>query len=201
MTAAVVDEVEVPSPEVVDLVLRAQSGDIEAFGELYYLHVGEVYGYVIRRVPTREAAEDLTSEVFLRAMRAIGDFQWQGRLFRAWLCTIARNLITDRWRSPRSRRDLLVSEMPDASALAVWMSVPYADPRDATDVADTARAVRAALIQITADQRECLYFRYFADLSIQDTAVMMLRSPQAIRQLTVRALKALAAWLPEGLDS
>lgn len=201
MTAAVVDEVEVPSPEVVDLVLRAQDGDVAAFGRLYDLHVNDVYGYVVRRVHNRQTAEDMTAEVFLRAMRSIATFRWQGRLFRAWLCTIARNLIADTWRSPRGRRELLVSAMQYASPLDVWLSAPCADPHDQMEAADTARAVREAIRELTPDQRECLYHRYFADLSARETATLMGRSPQAVVQLTVRALKALAARLPEGLDS
>src|SRR4051794_3775262 len=76
-----------------DLVLRARSGETEAFGALYDHYVDLVYRYIYYRVGTHALAEDLTSETFLRALRRINMFTWQGKDFGAWLVTIARNLI------------------------------------------------------------------------------------------------------------
>ena len=80
-----------PTDEVRDLVDRAQSGDADAFGDLYDRYVPLIYRYIYYRVGSVAVAEDLTSETFLRALRRLASFTWQGRDLGAWLVTIARN--------------------------------------------------------------------------------------------------------------
>ncbi|MGW4874337.1 sigma factor, partial [Streptomyces chartreusis] len=79
--------------EIGELVERAQAGEADAFGRLYDQYSDTVYRYIYYRVGGKATAEDLTSETFLRALRRIGTFTWQGRDFGAWLVTIARNLV------------------------------------------------------------------------------------------------------------
>ncbi len=80
---------------MMELVERAQAGEAEAFGRLYDQYSDTVYRYIYYRVGGKATAEDLTSETFLRALRRISTFTWQGRDFGAWLVTIARNLVAD----------------------------------------------------------------------------------------------------------
>src|SRR5688572_14064950 len=61
-----------------DLVDEARGGDGDAFGQLYDRYVDGVYRYVYYRVGSAQLAEDLVSETFLRALRRIGEFRWQG---------------------------------------------------------------------------------------------------------------------------
>ena len=93
------------------LVLRARDGDAEAFGSLYDHYVELVYRYVYYRVGTHQLAEDITSETFLRALRRICDFHWQGKDFGAWLVTIARNLVADHFKSGRYRLEVCTAEL------------------------------------------------------------------------------------------
>src|SRR6478609_5654109 len=95
------------------LVLRAKTGDADAFGTLYDRYLDLVYRYIYFRVGSHPLAEDLTSETFLRALRRIADFTWQGRDFGAWLVTIARNLITDHFKSGRYRLEVSTAEVID----------------------------------------------------------------------------------------
>jgi len=82
---------------VADLVRRAQDGDADAFGSLYDRYAEGIYRFCYHRTTSVALAEDLTSETFFRALRAISTFRWQGRDFGAWLTTIARNLVTDHY--------------------------------------------------------------------------------------------------------
>src|SRR5215212_11691830 len=75
------------SADVVDLVARAQAGDSDAFGMLYDRYVDVVYRYVYYRVNNQSLCEDVVSDTFLRALRRITSFTWQGRDFGAWLVT------------------------------------------------------------------------------------------------------------------
>lgn len=96
-------------------VSRAQHGDREAFGSIYAAYVDVVYRYVYYRVGGRTTAEDLTSEVFVRALLRIGTFTWQERDLGAWLVTIARNLVADHFKSARFRLEVTTGEMIDAN--------------------------------------------------------------------------------------
>ena len=75
------------------LVTLAQQGDGEAFGQIYDRYVDAVYRYLYYRVGSAPLAEDLTSETFVRALRRIDSFHWQGKDIGAWFVTIARNLV------------------------------------------------------------------------------------------------------------
>lgn len=103
------------SARMMDLVERAQAGEAEAFGRLYDQYSDTVYRYIYYRVGGKATAEDLTSETFLRALRRIGTFTWQGRDFGAWLVTIARNLVADHFKSSRFRLEVTTGEMLDAN--------------------------------------------------------------------------------------
>nr|MDT0665336.1 sigma factor [Micromonospora sp. DSM 115978] len=92
-----------PRPEVAELVRRSQDGENEAFGLLYDRYADVVFRYVVYRVGNVSVAEDIVSETFLRALRRIGTFTWQGTDIGAWFVTIARNLIVDYSRSSRVR--------------------------------------------------------------------------------------------------
>ena len=80
---------------------------------LYDRYLNLVYRYVYFRVGSHPLAEDLTSETFLRALRRIADFTWQGRDFGAWLVTIARNLVTDHFKSGSYRLEVPTGEVID----------------------------------------------------------------------------------------
>jgi RNA polymerase sigma-70 factor, ECF subfamily len=92
---------------------RARSGDREAFGELYAAYQGQVYAVVYHRTGDRHLTEDLTSETFAWALAHIETFTWQGRDIGAWLATIARNVVTDHYKSARTNRETPVGDIHD----------------------------------------------------------------------------------------
>ena len=83
--------------------MRAFDGHAEAFGQLYDHYVNGIFRFIYYRVGSQQLAEDLTSETFVRGLRAIQRFSWQGKDFGAWLTTIARNLATDHFKASRTR--------------------------------------------------------------------------------------------------
>ena len=85
--------------EIEKLVMKAISGDVDAFGELYTSHVTKIYRYVYYRVYSRERAEDITQEVFLKAWKAIGSCKGKEKTFSSWLYRIARNHLINTLRS------------------------------------------------------------------------------------------------------
>jgi RNA polymerase sigma-70 factor, ECF subfamily len=76
------------------LLVEAAQKDPARFGDLYELHFELVYAFVSRRVASRDVAEDVTSEVFHKALANLPRFEWRGVPFGAWLLKIAANVIT-----------------------------------------------------------------------------------------------------------
>src|ERR1700692_1291020 len=87
------------------LVERAKQ-DADAFGELYDHYFGQIYRFVYSRLHNQEAAEDVTSEVFFKALRAIGRYRPSGHPFSAWLYQISVNAIADHYRAKRPAASL-----------------------------------------------------------------------------------------------
>ncbi len=77
-------------PDMEELVGRAKS-DPAAFGVLYDLHYSRIFNYVLHRTASVQAAQDITSEVFFKALKSISRFRWRGVPFSAWLYRIANN--------------------------------------------------------------------------------------------------------------
>jgi RNA polymerase sigma-70 factor (ECF subfamily) len=176
-----------PPPEIVELVGRAQRGENEAFGALYDHYVDVVYRYVLYRVGDQMLAEDLVSETFLRALRRIGSFTWQGRDIGAWFVTIARNLILDHLKSSRARL-----EFPTADILAAADTPEAAGPEESVLAGLGRRALLDAVRALAPDQQECVALRFLEGLSVRETALAMGKKDGAVRALQLRAVRALA---------
>lgn len=182
--------------EVVELVRAAQEGSAHAFALLYDRYVDTVFSYVYHRVGHRQTAEDLVGDVFLRALRRITSFRWQGVDFGAWLMTIARNRCTDHFKSARFRLEAPVEEVFDTPVIS-----PGDDPESRAIAGDVAEQVRAALSELKGEQAEVLYLRFIQHLNVAETGVVMGKSEGAVKALQYRALKSLAKHVPEGLAS
>ncbi|NUW44813.1 sigma-70 family RNA polymerase sigma factor [Nonomuraea rhodomycinica] len=175
------------------LVLRAKTGDTEAFGTLYDRYVGLVYRYIYFRVGSHPLAEDLTSETFLRALRRIAGFTWQGRDFGAWLVTIARNLVTDHFKSGRYRLEIPTGEVIDVPLDGAHI------PENAVVTAIVNDRVLRAVRELGPEQQECVVLRFLHGLSVAETALIMGKKSGAIKALQFRAVKALARALRHDL--
>jgi len=175
-----------------DLVARAQSGDAEAFGQLYDRYVDLVYRYIYYRVASKTLTEDLVSETFLRALRRISTFSWQGRDFAAWLITIARNLIADHYKSGRFRLEVATADMLDADRATDG-------PEDEVLDAITNASLLDAVKQLNSEQQECVVLRFLQGMSVTETAQAMGKTEGAIKALQYRAVRTLGRMLPKEL--
>ena len=178
------------SARMMDLVERAQAGEAEAFGRLYDQYSDTVYRYIYYRVGGKATAEDLTSETFLRALRRIATFTWQGRDFGAWLVTIARNLVADHFKSSRFRLEVTTGEMLDANEVA-------RSPEDSVLESLSNAALLQAVRRLNPQQQECVTLRFLQGLSVAETARVMGKNEGAIKTLQYRAVRTLARLLPD----
>ncbi|HET9840937.1 MAG TPA: sigma-70 family RNA polymerase sigma factor, partial [Nocardioides sp.] len=182
---------EAERTRLIALVELARGGDGEAFGQLYDHYQGSVYRFVFYRTRSQTLAEDLTSETFLRALRNMSGFRWQGRDFGAWLMTIARNLCTDHYKAGRTRLEQTTDDMgvhDDATE----------GPENAVLAGLTNEVLLDGLRQLSDEQRDCLIMRFLQGLSIAETAEVLGRSEGAVKQLQLRGVRNLAKLIPVG---
>jgi RNA polymerase sigma-70 factor (ECF subfamily) len=190
---------EQPSAEHQDgwcLVRAAQSGDVDAFGELYNHYADVVFRYVLYRVADRTVAEDLTSETFLRGLRRISSISYRGRDVGAWFVTIARNLILDHVKSSRYRLELASADPGDQTHSASPVS---AGPEAQLLTEATNAELMRCVAELGADQQECVTLRFLQGLSVAETAAAMNRNEGAIKALQHRAVRRLAQLMPQDL--
>ncbi|HEX7536997.1 MAG TPA: sigma-70 family RNA polymerase sigma factor [Dermatophilaceae bacterium] len=169
---------------VVALVELAQGGDAEAFGLLYERYVDLVYRYIYVRVGSSQVAEDLTSETFIRALRRIDSFTWQGKDIAAWFVTIARNLITDNAKSARFRLEVTTADMIDADR-----RVDGPESEVLSHLRDT--RLFEAIKTLKPEQAECVVLRFLQGMSLAETALVIGKSEGAVKQLQLRAVRSL----------
>src|ERR1700733_6281518 len=98
------------------LLVEAAQKDPARFAELYEINFERVYAFVARRVGDRDAAEDLTSEVFHKALANLRRFEWRGGPFAALFLRIAANAIADR--GQRTTRELAMDDPPEVGSEA-----------------------------------------------------------------------------------
>ncbi|MBI4339719.1 MAG: sigma-70 family RNA polymerase sigma factor [Chloroflexi bacterium] len=155
----------------------------DALADLFETEYGRIVRYVYVRIGDAGAAEELASDVFLRALEGIDAFEWRGVPMQAWLFRIARNLVVDYLRK-HARRKLAPLDA------AAEVASPDSPEEDALQTMERAEMLEA-MEYLTAAQREVVSLRFFAGLSSQETAQVVKRSNGAVRELQSAALKTL----------
>jgi len=172
------------------LLRAAREGDEHAVGELCRLCWRPVYRSLGRYTSDPAEIEDMTQEVFLRALRSLPSFENRGVPFTVYLLRIAANLAGDRWRS-LPKRPVVTADVPEGL-------VPVESAEDVVVANERRRALIDALDQLTRDHRAVLRMRVLEGRSTHEVAALMHRNEPAVRQLQVRALAALRLELSKG---
>jgi RNA polymerase sigma-70 factor, ECF subfamily len=161
-------------------LIEAAQRDPSRFAELYERNFERVYAFVARRVRNRAEAEDVTSEVFHRALANLRRFEWRGVPFAAWLYRMAANGITDRQQHAARETGLPAAgdDIEDPVAL-----------RQVEESATLFRLVK----ELPPDQHRVVVMRFVEQKSIREIAQELRRSEGAVKQLQFRALDNLRA--------
>jgi RNA polymerase sigma-70 factor (ECF subfamily) len=167
------------------LLIDAAQRDPAKFAALYELHFEHVYGFVAGRVYDRATAEDLTSEVFYKALAKLPAYEWRGVPFVAWLLRIAANAVVDRAQRA-AREHPLPDDPPD-----------LASNPDMRVIENRARLFRL-VAQLPAAQRRVVRERFAEQRSIREIAERLGRTEGAVKQLQLRALERLRAQMGGG---
>ena len=159
------------------LLSRLQSGDAVAWAEFYDLNAADLRAF-IRRSGGRDP-DDLLGETMVQVVRDIRKFRGTASELRAWTFGIARNRVIDDARRRKTRPVEVESTDDDAVA------------PDQVFVMPDRESLSALLDTLTPDQREVVWLRFGADLSVEETARAVGKNPDAVAALTMRALRRL----------
>jgi RNA polymerase sigma-70 factor (ECF subfamily) len=157
-------------------LVEAAQADPACFVELYDRHFSHVWAFVMRRTSSRAEAEDVTSEVFRKALEHLPSYEWRGTPFKAWLFRIASNTLATRWqKNARESRDV----PPDVAEAGL----------------DVERhAMLFELVhRLPAVQREVIELRFIEGRSLLEIAAVLGKTEGAVKQLQKRALDTLRA--------
>ena len=157
-------------------LIEAAQRDPTHFAELYEEHFPRIYAYIAKRIHERDAAQDLTAEVFQSALANLQGYEWRGVPFAAWLYRIAANAVADHWKK--------VSR-PSASG---WVIA-----REESDAIERRATLFRLVDRLPGNQRRVVIMRFAEGRSIREVARQIGRSEGAVKQLQWRALQKLRA--------
>jgi RNA polymerase sigma-70 factor, ECF subfamily len=170
------------------IIERAKEGDMQAIGTIYERYHTPVYRYLFFRTGDHATAEDLTSEVFLRVLRALPDYQTRHTPFQAWLFQIARFLTIDHY---RKNNRFLLEDLPETLAAETER------PENLVNQLLNAELLNQALDTLLPDQREVVLLRFLIGMPIHEVAQTLHKTEDAIKGLQRRGLMALRDALKE----
>jgi RNA polymerase sigma-70 factor (ECF subfamily) len=178
--------------QILALIPACQRGDAGAVEALYDFYAGRIYRYLLGRTGDADAAEDLTTEVFLRVIEHVRRFRLNAERpaasFSAWLYRIAANLAADHH---RARRRQPVSGLEDHDTLAS----PVPSPHHQAEKREGLERLSAAMEHLTEDQRLVVLGKFGEGMSNAQAAAWLGKTEGAVEALQHRALRTLGRLL------
>ncbi|MCP4247891.1 MAG: sigma-70 family RNA polymerase sigma factor [bacterium] len=163
-----------------DLIDRAQRREPQAFDDLVERYGRRLFGYLYRLTGSRDDADDLLQEVFVRLVRTIGGYQHDGR-FEGWLFRIATNLARDRVRRIRQAPAVLSLDVDQGqhdadreTSIATQLTDPLGPAPDTSlQQGEDADRLQQALGELPDAEREVILLRHFSGMSFAEVAEAM----------------------------
>jgi len=166
----------------IELIDRAKNGERTSIGQLYEEYHIHVYRYLYYLVSDVHMAEDLTSEVFLRMIRSLPNYRYQGISLQAWLFQIAHNLAVDHFRKVGNRSQVELEENLYSNDTDIDITV---------EQNLTSESLRGALDRLNHAQREVIILRFVAGMPIAQVAQTLRKSEDTVKGLQRRGLGTL----------
>ena len=172
------------------LVEQAQRNP-QDFGAIYDRYVDKIYTYIYYRTGNIHDAEDLTTNVFMRAMNHLPKYVDRGLPFSSWLYRIAHNLVSN-WYRDQKRRELVQLEH------STLPEDPSNSPDNVTVTNEQTEMLLEAIRSLPSDRQELLILKFVEKLSNKQIGLTMRRSEGAIKSLYHRTLTSLRSNINNG---
>lgn len=169
------------------LVIRAKNGNTHAFGELYQRFINKIYRFVYFKVSSREIAQDLSHEIFLKAWHHLHSVNEDS--FPTWIFTIARNKVIDYYRTKKPLGDLN-HDIPDPSSNESILDKLHRQTQ--------ADQIKAKIKFLKPASQDIILLRIMQELSVKEVSTILSISPANVRVRTHRAISQLKALYHEG---
>lgn len=168
-----------------DVIKQAQKGNSESFGQIYDIFADALFRYIRTKVQSKQQAEDLLQETFLKVWRGLPKLKVdEGLKFRPWLYRVAANCVNDHFRKIYSRPESLELdenlEVTDSRSPATEMIIN-------SDI----ETIKAAMEKLPAQYKEIIELRFVQDIDAQECAKILNKNPVSVRVLQYRALESL----------
>ena len=181
------------------LIRRAQQGDNSAFEQLLLAHQKKVYNLCLRMAANPDDALDLSQEAFIKAWRALGQFQFEAN-FSTWLFRLTSNVCIDFLRRKKRRQETSLTENYDDSDEGAELSLPDANPLPEQQAItnETKIELARAMGQLAPDHREILQLRVVEDLPYEQIADILGVRVGTVKSRLARARLSLRKILKAG---
>ncbi|ADU21381.1 RNA polymerase sigma factor [Ruminococcus albus] len=182
--------------ELIKIVEQAKNGNKEAFRCLYEEYYDRLYFFILKNVDSKEAAEDITHDTFLKSMEKINTLE-KPENYVTWLHSIAYNKCTDMFRSRKCNVYFDNDEDMENAMDNLSLNEPIMVPEDYATDNDRARQLKSMIDSLKPDMKSALVLYYYNDMSISDVAKTMGITENNVKQKLLRARKKLKSKIEE----
>jgi RNA polymerase sigma-70 factor (ECF subfamily) len=176
-----------------ELVRQAQKTP-DAFAELYDQYYPRIFGYALRRTANLEAAQDITSETFLKALKKLWQFRWRNVSFSSWLYKIATNEINQHFRKAKYKKSISLEELQEQGFEPISPHDPESELIEAQEELRQYQdflEIQEKVVRLPAKYQEVITLRFFEKKQIKEIAEILGKKEGTIKSLLYRAVEKL----------
>jgi len=176
-----------------ELVRQAQKAP-DAFAKLYDQYYPKIFGYILRRTANLEAAQDITSETFFKALRKLWQFQWRNISFSSWLYKIAANEINQYFRKVEYKKSLSLEELQEQGFEPTSPDDPESELIEAQEQLKQHQdflEIQVKIVRLPAKYQEVIALRFFEQKQIKEISEILGKKEGTVKSLLHRAVEKL----------
>lgn len=171
--------------------------DPEVFGNLYDRYYPQIFGYILKRTANLETTQDITSETFLKALKNIWQFRWQGLPFSSWLYRIATNEITNYFRKNGKIKTVSLQETSELKSSLNNPHEEYLMAEEELEKNQNFLFVKNKILALSSEYQEVITLKFFEKKQIKEIAEILNKKTGTVKSLLSRGLEKLRTMVQE----